>query len=57
MPTYEYKCITCGTTMDMQVPAEDRDNPWECHCGDPMKRTYSAPAIKFNGTGFYSTGG
>jgi predicted nucleic acid-binding Zn ribbon protein len=23
----------------------------------PMERVYTAPAVKFNGTGFYSTGG
>jgi predicted nucleic acid-binding Zn ribbon protein len=26
-------------------------------CGETMSRVWSAPAVKFNGTGFYSTGG
>ena len=57
MPTYEFKCATCGTTMDMNVPVQDRDSVWECSCGDPMKRVYKAVPVKFNGPGFYSTGG
>lgn len=57
MPTYEFKCATCGITMDMNVPVQDRDSVWECSCGDPMKRVYKAVPVKFNGPGFYSTGG
>lgn len=57
MPTYEYKCDNCGGTIEIQVAMEDRDNYWECTCGEPMKRVLSVPAIKFNGSGFYSTGG
>lgn len=57
MPTYEYKCDACGTTMDKQVPVEERDQVWECSCGQPMKRVYTAVPVKFNATGFYSTGG
>jgi len=57
MPTYEYKCDACGTTMDKQVEMEDRDNVWECSCGEPMRRVYTAVPVKFNGRGFYSTGG
>lgn len=57
MPTYEYKCDDCGTTMEKQVPVDERDTVWECSCGKPMKRTYNAVPIKFNSTGFYSTGG
>jgi putative FmdB family regulatory protein len=57
MPTYEYKCDNCGGTIEIQVAMEDRDNHWECSCGDPMKRVYTAVPVKFNGRGFYSTGG
>ena len=57
MPTYEYKCETCGIKKDKQVDMEDRDLLWACSCGHPMKRVYTAVPVKFNGSGFYSTGG
>ena len=57
--TYEYKCkthieswktIVRGMTEDEVVP--------NCEtCDEPMRRIYSVPPVKFNGTGFYSTGG
>jgi len=57
MPTYEYKCDACGFMMEKQVPVEERDTVWECVCNEPMKRVYNAVPVKFNGSGFYSTGG
>lgn len=56
--SYEYTCgvdlevvtITRGMTDDEIIPYCDK-------CNEPMTRLYSAPPVKFNGTGFYSTGG
>lgn len=58
MASYEYQCsndksrqvIQRGMTDDEIIPLCD-------NCNRPMERVYSAPAVKFNGTGFYSTGG
>ena len=58
MASYEYKCnaddesviISRGMTEDEIIPYCDV-------CNEPMLRVYSAPPVKFNGTGFYSTGG
>lgn len=58
MATYEYKCekdsfdvkITRGMTEDEIIPYCDK-------CNEPMKRIYNAAPVKFNATGFYSTGG
>jgi predicted nucleic acid-binding Zn ribbon protein len=39
---------------------EDEPDNLSCNnglCLSPLKRVYSAPAIKFNGRGFFSTGG
>jgi putative FmdB family regulatory protein len=55
MPTYDYKCDKCGITIEFERGfGEDREP--SC-CQTIMSRVYSAPAVKFNGTGFYSTGG
>ena len=56
--SYEYKCsndserviITRGMTDDEIIPYCDT-------CNDPMIRVYNAAPVKFNGSGFYSTGG
>lgn len=58
MASYEYKCnadsevviISRGMTEDEIIPYCDT-------CNQPMSRVYSPPPVKFNGTGFYSTGG
>lgn len=55
MPTYDYKCNECGITRE--VIREIGDNTEPLCCDKQMARLWSAPAIKFNATGFYSTGG
>jgi predicted nucleic acid-binding Zn ribbon protein len=55
LPTYEYECPGEGVVVELSLPF-DHERPI-CRCGAPLERVYSAPAVKFNGTGFYSTGG
>lgn len=58
MPNYEYKCDTCGTSEDHQRKVEDRDIFPPCqYCTQPTRRVINPTPVKFNGTGFYSTGG
>lgn len=55
MPTYDYAC-ECGATMEIIKGFSDTiQQEYECSCGGTMRRVYAAPAIKFNGSGFYST--
>jgi putative FmdB family regulatory protein len=55
MPTYDYKCEACGGTQEVERSFGDNTEPICCQA--TMSRVWSAPAVKFNGTGFYSTGG
>lgn len=56
--SYDYLCpfgnemitITRGMAEEEVIPKCD-------NCGTEMKRVYVAPPVKFNGSGFYSTGG
>lgn len=58
MPTYQYTCIECDNSVDLQKAVDDRDEPVICDgCGNLRKRSWNAPSITFNGPGFYSTGG
>ena len=58
MASYDYLCvfddsmttIERGMTEEEVIPRCDK-------CNTEMKRVYHAPPVKFNGTGFYSTGG
>jgi predicted nucleic acid-binding Zn ribbon protein len=58
MASYDYVCpfgnemvtITRGMTEDEVVPTCD-------NCGSKMTRVYVAAPVKFNASGFYSTGG
>jgi predicted nucleic acid-binding Zn ribbon protein len=55
MPQYTYKNLT---TKELHTITQSiHDQPLERHpeTGDPIKRIITPPAIRFNGTGFYST--
>lgn len=56
--TYEYKCDADNQEASIQRPmAEAEVIPVCTICNMDMKRVYYAAPVKFNGTGFYSTGG
>lgn len=57
MPTYEYRCSKCKALYVLPRDIEERNHEVECVCGGKADRVYNVPAVKFNGTGFYSTGG
>jgi putative FmdB family regulatory protein len=56
MPIYEYRCNTCGHTMDALQKLADaplKDCP---ECEQPsLKRLVSAPAFRLKGGGWYET--
>jgi len=53
MPAYDFKCPACTTIVEV-----NENIPPSCPtCAEVMVRIWSAPAIKFKGSGFYSTGG
>ena len=60
MPTYDFKCGTCGAMREVFIYHKEYEK-YAVRCAVDykiMERVYPAPpAIKFNGTGFYSTGG
>lgn len=55
MPTYDYKCEVCSGTREIERSFGDSTEP--ICCQTTMTRVWSAPAVKFIGGGFYSTGG
>lgn len=58
MPTYEYRCNKCESSVTFSRSVGERDEPVNCPvCGLSSTRVYNAPGIQFKGTGFYKTGG
>lgn len=58
MPTYEYKCNGCEHVFEIMRSYRERETEITCpKCTMNSTRVYSAPAVQFKGTGFYSTGG
>lgn len=53
MPLYEYECKECGRRTEKIQKFSDAPLT-ECpHCGGPMERTLTAPAVQFKGGGWY----
>ena len=54
MPLYEYECKQCGRHTEKIQKFSDPEIT-ECpHCGGPLERVISAPAISFKGGGWYT---
>jgi len=53
MPTYEYRCKSCG--HELQVQQAFTDEPLaECpECQGPLRKVYGNVGISFKGSGFY----
>jgi putative FmdB family regulatory protein len=55
VPTYEYRCTSCGHQYEMRQ-GFDADSRQECpQCGNVAKRLLFPPPIVFKGSGFYVT--
>lgn len=53
MPTYEYRCRTCGHRFDIQQSISD-DALTECpECAGDLRKVFHPVGIAFKGQGFY----
>jgi putative FmdB family regulatory protein len=56
MPLYEYECTTCLKHTE-KIQKFSAPEITVCpHCGGPLERVISAPAIAFKGGGWYADG-
>ena len=55
MPVYEYECSGCGNVIEIERSINAPEDTYIHGCGFNYVRRWSAPAIQFNATGFYST--
>jgi putative FmdB family regulatory protein len=56
MPLYEYECTTCHKHTEKIQKFSDPEITICPHCGGPLERVISAPAISFKGGGWYADG-
>jgi putative FmdB family regulatory protein len=55
MPTYEYRCKSCGEHLEVVQTFKD-DPLTECPaCGGPLRKVFGNIGIAFKGSGFYKT--
>jgi putative FmdB family regulatory protein len=53
MPTYEYRCKSCGEHLEVVQSFKD-DPLTECPaCGGPLRKVFGNIGIAFKGSGFY----
>lgn len=58
MATYEYECPGDEQVITITRSMTEPEGEYFCStCGDKLRRIYNAPPVKFNASGFYSTGG
>lgn len=55
MPLYEYECQECAERLEAIQKFSDPPYKICPQCGGDLKKLFSAPAIKFKGSGFYIT--
>ena len=55
MPTYEYRCPSCG--YDFEIFQKFSDKPLSVcpQCGGELRKVFNSVGIVFKGSGFYST--
>ena len=56
MPLYEYECATCHRHTEKIQKFSDPEITICPHCGGPLERVLSAPAISFKGGGWFADG-
>ena len=55
MPLYEYECSSCGRRFEVIQKFADEPVKTCPHCGGPVNRLLSSPAVHFKGTGWTVT--
>jgi putative FmdB family regulatory protein len=56
MPLYEYECKLCHKHTEKIQKFSDVEITTCPHCGGPLERVISAPAISFKGGGWFKDG-
>ena len=50
---YIFRCRKCNGTQEADLPI-GAAHPATCECGGELQRRFTAPAVVYRGSGFYS---
>jgi putative FmdB family regulatory protein len=55
MPTYEYRCTSCGNRFDAFLRLDEAPLATCERCGGALRKVFHPAGIVFKGSGFYAT--
>jgi putative FmdB family regulatory protein len=55
MPTYEYRCTSCGNRFDAFQRLDEAPLATCGRCGGALRKVFHPAGIVFKGSGFYAT--
>ena len=55
MPTYEYRCASCGESLEVVQKFSDAPLTVCPNCSGSLRKVFSPVGVVFKGSGFYST--
>lgn len=55
MPTYEYRCASCGNRFDVFQRLDEEPRRTCERCGGELRKVFHPAGIVFKGSGFYAT--
>jgi putative FmdB family regulatory protein len=55
MPTYEYRCTSCGNRFDAFQRLDEAPLETCQRCGGSLRKVFHPAGIVFKGSGFYAT--
>ena len=50
MPSFNYHCKSCDTTIEDFRNFKDREKSQDCKCGAKAAKTFSTPSLLFDGS-------
>jgi putative FmdB family regulatory protein len=55
MPTYEYRCVSCGNLVEVYQRVDEAPLRVCERCGGELRKVFHPAGIVFKGSGFYAT--
>jgi putative FmdB family regulatory protein len=55
MPTYQYRCVDCGSDLETVQKFSDPSLTDCPECDGTLRKVYTAVGVVFKGSGFYAT--
>lgn len=54
MAKYNYKCLSCNTSVDIEKPMKDASREEKCECGEVLTRMFAPTCAVWKCSGSYA---